>query len=208
MTNTEFLSAAVIAAREAVAQGAPIHPQGAAAHAANESTYGRSGLATQAHNLFGLKATGMHTPFWTGDYVEMPTWEVNEHGARYDTVARFRRYPSWAMSFMDYGDVIRRVYPNAAPHTDAGFLAGLFLTGPRKWATDPVAFDKAARIIGFNHAVLYPQGEGQWGEARTVVLHGLRLAERWVALTKDPAVIRGRFVWRVRDDKLDLRRAG
>jgi lysozyme family protein len=49
-------------------------------------------------------------------------------------------------------------------------------------------------------------GDGMWGEADTLVLHNLRLAERWVALTQGPAVLRGRYVWRVRGQKIDVRR--
>ena len=206
MTNAGFLNEAAIAAEKAMKAGAPIRPFAAAAHAANESAYGRSGLATQAHNMFGTKATGRHTPYWAGDYVEMPTWEVIDH-KRVDIVAKFRAYPSWAESFGDYGDVITRVYPNAAKAgTDAGFLAGLFLTGPLRWATDPLAFDKIARILGTNEAA-FPQ-DGIWGEADRLVLTNLKIAERWVALTQSPAVLRGRFVWRVRGGRIDVRRDG
>jgi flagellum-specific peptidoglycan hydrolase FlgJ len=206
LTNTEFLREAAIAAEAARNAGAPIRPFAAAAHAANESAYGRSRLATQAHNMFGTKATGRHTPFWTGDYVEMPTWEVID-GKRVDIVAKFRAYPSWTESFGDYGDVVARVYPNAASAvTDAGFLAGLFLTGPLRWATDPLAFDKIARILGLNEGA-FPH-DGLWGEGDRLVLTNLRIAERWVALTQSPAVLRGKFVWRVRGGRIDVRRDG
>jgi flagellum-specific peptidoglycan hydrolase FlgJ len=206
VTHAGFLSLAVAAARDAIKRGAPIHPQATAAHAAVESGFGNSGLATRAHNLFGIKAMGRHTDYWAGDFISMPTWEV-VNGQRVETVANFRVYPTWTESFLDYGDVIRRVYPNADPNTDTGFLAGLFLTGPAKWATDPLAFNKACSVIGLNHRILYPQPltDDLVGEARVLVLHGFRLAERWVALTKNPAPLQGPFLYRIRGDKIDVR---
>jgi flagellum-specific peptidoglycan hydrolase FlgJ len=209
MTTAEFLKSIAQAAARVAADGAPINPQGAAAHAANESANGKSRLARDAHNLWGVKATGKHTPYWQGDAVTMPTWEVID-GKNVTVDAPFRAYRTIDDCLGDYGDIIQRVYPGAVAgkaHA-AGFLAGLFLTGPRKWATDPAAFDKCARILGLNHDVLYPEDEGAWGQADTLVLHGLRLAERWAALTRDPAVLRGRYVWRARGHKLDVRRAG
>ena len=41
----------------------------------------------------------------------------------------------------------------------------------------------------------------------TVVLHGLRLADRWVALATGPVVLRGRFIVTSRPGKVDVRRA-
>ena len=207
MTPADFLGKAVEHARAASGAGAPIHPPAAAAHAANETGYGRSGLTQQANNLFGIKATGQHTPFWAGEYVEMPTWEVID-GQNVTVQARFRKYASWADSFGDYGDVIRRVYPTAATaRSGAGFLSGLFLAGPRKWATDPAAFDKCARILGTYEDTLEPREDyGTTGRASTLVLHNLSEADRWAALSKDP-VLRGSFVWRAREGKLDVRRA-
>jgi flagellum-specific peptidoglycan hydrolase FlgJ len=208
VTNAYFLKSITADAMRLAADGVPIHPQATAAHAANESAYGRSGLATKANNLWGVKGTGAHTPFWQGDVVVMPTWEVVA-GQNVTVDAPFRKYRSVGDAIGDYGALIARLYPNAVEGKDAPlpFLAGLFLTGPRRWATDPAAFDKCARILASNHDALYPPEEGVWGEARTVVLHGLRLAERWQALTRGPAVLRGRYVWRARGDKLDLRKA-
>ena len=41
--------------------------------------------------------------------------------------------------------------------------------------------------------------------AHTVVLHNFPLAIRWAVLTSAPAELRGGFVWRTRDGKLDVR---
>jgi hypothetical protein len=156
-----------------------------------------------------VKGTGVHTAFWQGDVVVMPTWEV-VNGQNVTVDAPFRKYRTVGDAIGDYGALINRLYPNAVAGKNNAlpFLAGLFLTGPRKWATDPAAFDKCARILAQHHDTLFPPEDGVWGEASTVVLHGLRLAERWQALTRGPAVLRGRYVWRSRDGKLDVRRAG
>ena len=199
MTNAEFLRAAVLAAEDAVRAGAPIQPHAAAAHAANESGYGKSGLAVNARNLFGVKATGQHTPYWSGDSVTMPTWEVVD-GKRVDIRAAFRQYASWADSFSDYGDIIARVYPHARADDPNGFLAGLFLTGPRKWATDPHAFDKCARILGIHNRVINPPDEGTTGTIDTLVLH------EFFDSVKEPIILRSEFATRQRQGKLDVRR--
>ena len=144
MTQTQF-----IAQMRALAAEVPgVNPEAAAAHAANESAFGRSGLALQANNLWGVKATGQHTPYWQGDFVEMLTWEVRD-GKNVQELARFRRYPSWREAIGDYADIAARVYPWAVQHADhpLGWLTGLFLIGPAKWATDPRAFQKCVAIL-------------------------------------------------------------
>ena len=200
MTTESFLRAVSSAARDVPG----LHPTATAAHAAVESAYGRSGLARDANNLHGVKAMGTHTPYWTGDRITLPTWEV-VGGARVEAVAHFRAYPSWAAALGDYADIIRRVYPGAHATSATAFLAGIFLVGPRRWATDPAAYDKAARVLGAYAHVLDPKEEGAWGVADTFVLTDLRLAERWVALTRGPAVLRGRYAWRVRGGRVDVR---
>ena len=205
-----FLRAALAGAAQAAREGAPIHPQAAAAHAANESRYGESQLATKAKNLFGVKATGKQTAWWDGSTVTMPTWEV-ENGKNVTIDAAFRAYPDWPSAFSDYGDIIERVYPNAVAGKDRDltFLAGLFLTGPYKWATDPSAFSKAAAIIAQYADVLYdrPPVDDAAHAADTLVLDDLTLADRWRILFKTPAALSGAFVWRARGSKLDARRA-
>lgn len=207
MSVDPFLRAALEGAQDAAEAGAPIRPAAAAAHAANESAYGASRLTVDAKNLFGLKATGQHTPFWSGAFVEMPTWEV-VGGQNVTVMAKFRKYATWAESFADYGDVIRRVYPRSAAATsDVAFLAGLFLGPGPRWATDPKAFEKVCTILGRNDTILNPtELDGLYGEAHTLVLHNLKPADRWVALTRNPVVLRGTFPYRVRGTKLDVRR--
>jgi len=207
VTNADFLELAMEHAERARAAGAPIRPAAAVAHSANEAAWGTSRLTVDANNLFGLKATGQHTPFWSGDSVEMPTWEVID-GKNVTVKARFRAYPSWAASFGDYGDVIRRVYPRAAEATsDVAFLARIFNGPGPRWATDPAAFSKACRILADASDTLTPDPASMLeGEARTLVLHNLTPADRWVALTRGPVVLRGSFPYRVRGTKIDIRR--
>lgn len=213
MTREEFLLTMVSAAMDARAMDAPINAHGAAVHAANESAFGRSALALRAKNLFGTKATGATTRFWSGERVMMPTWEVI-NGQRVDVTEPFRVYTSWAESFGDYGDIINRVYPAAASarERDVAFLYGLFLAGPRRWATDPLAFDKACRLLALHHEVLYPSVL-RVAEPEVVVLHGvtprlaLRVAE--AALARSVAVLRGRAIVSVTDArKVDVRWEG
>lgn len=206
MTNDEFLSAALEQAQEAREAGAPIRPAAAAAHAANESAWGASRLTIDAHNLFGIKATGQHTPHWNGSYVTMQTWEVLG-GQNVMIDAKFRRYESWADSFADYGDLVRRVYPKAAKATsDVAFLGGLFLGPGLRYATDPAAFSKVCTILAQHSRILTPEADSGSGYVDALVLHNLRLAERWAALTRGPAVLRGRYKWTLRPGKLDVRK--
>lgn len=206
MTNDEFLAAALEQAKDAREAGAPIQPAAAAAHAANESAWGASRLTVDARNLFGLKATGQHTPWWGGSFVTMRTWEVLG-GQNVMIDAKFRRYESWADSFADYGDVIRRVYPRAAAATsDVAFLGGLFLGPGPRWATDPDAFSKACRILAENSVTLTPEADATSGYVDALVLTNLPLAQRWLALTRGPAILRGRYKWTLRPGKLDVRK--
>jgi lysozyme family protein len=52
----------------------------------------------------------------------------------------------------------------------------------------------------------YKAQHGQLGNSQTLVLHNLKLAERWAAISREPVVLRGEFVWRSRAGKLDLRK--
>ena len=209
MDPGSFLEVTLASAREARADGAPIHPQAAAAHAANESGFGTSQLSRAPHrNLFGVKAMGSANAYWSGSVVTLPTWEI-VGGKRVDTTAAFRTYATYRDAFADYGDLIRRLYPSAADGRDRDltFLAGLFLTGPRKWATDPAAFDKAARILAQHANVLYADPDSDGRAAETLVLADLTWEDRLRVLTGGSEVaLRGAFSWRTRGGRLDARR--
>ena len=206
MSNDDFLRMALEEAQIARDAGAPIRPAAAAAHSANESAWGASRLAIDAKNLFGIKARGKQTPWWNGSYVTMQTWEVLG-GQNVMIDAQFRRYESWSDSFADYGDLVRRVYPRAAAATsDVAFLGGLFLGPGLRYATDPLAFTKACRILADNGFVLTPEPDETSGHVDALVLTNLPLAQRWLALTRGPAILRGRYKWTLRPGKLDVRK--
>lgn len=148
LTQREFVDTIrALATRHVV-----LNPEGAAAHAAVESRYGQSQLAAEFGNLFGLKRGSS----WTGETITLPTWEA-VGGKTIQTTAEFRAYPSWVESIADYASVIERLYPHAARYASSplGFLAGLFTTGPLRWATDPGALSKAAAIL-HTHDLIAP----------------------------------------------------
>lgn len=66
-----------------------------------ESGWGQSDLATQAHNLFGMKGD------YNGAYINYPTREWSQEQGYYVIYANFRQYPSYYESFADNGDKLR-----------------------------------------------------------------------------------------------------
>jgi lysozyme len=74
-------------------------PSVTVAQAIIESGWGRSGLSTQAHNLFGIKGS------YNGNYITMRTREV--YGGRSVYVnANFRAYPNNSASVEDHGNFL------------------------------------------------------------------------------------------------------
>jgi len=71
------------------------------AQAILESAWGTSTLATQGHNLFGIKGD------YNGAYVSMPTSEWSASAGWYTIYANFRQYPSYYESFLDNGNKLR-----------------------------------------------------------------------------------------------------
>ncbi|WP_282156163.1 glucosaminidase domain-containing protein [Cytobacillus gottheilii] len=63
-----------------------------------ESAWGKSKLAKEGKNLFGIKGS------YNGQSVEMPTWEVVK-GQKVEILAAFRKYPSWYESFQDLANL-------------------------------------------------------------------------------------------------------
>lgn len=146
MTREAFLKAALAAATQARATGAPINPVIAAAQAALESNWGQSQLAREANNLGGVKAGSQ----WGGPVIELPTREWREaDGTWYTTVARWRKYADWAEAFEDYGNLIERVYPHAAAvaGNPREFLEQLTARDYPKYATDPSYTQKVWAVV-------------------------------------------------------------
>lgn len=72
------------------------------AQAILESGWGKSGLAKNGNNLFGIKAFSS----WTGPYVEMATKEYDSSGAAYFIIAKFRAYNCWDDSVEDHSKIL------------------------------------------------------------------------------------------------------
>jgi lysozyme family protein len=81
----------------------------------------------------------------------------------------------------------------------------VFYTGLSTWATFGRGW--ARRVAHVLKAIdAYTTEHGRVEVVPTVVLDGLRVADRWVALTTNPVKLRGRFVVRWRPGKVDIRR--
>lgn len=95
-----FLAEAVPMAQQAAAKY-NVYTSVMLAQAILESAWGTSTLATQGHNLFGIKGD------YNGAYVSMPTSEWSASQGWYTIYANFRQYPSYYESFLDNGNKLR-----------------------------------------------------------------------------------------------------
>lgn len=142
-----FVQRMLEACRVARLKGAVFNEPVCLAQAALESNWGRSGLATRALNLFGIKAGRS----WAGPVLELPTKEWSKERGTYDTVARWRVYPSWNECIVDYATVLNGMpwYQDAvvAASDPEAFLQGLLPNGKEPgWATDPGYAEKVRRM--------------------------------------------------------------
>jgi flagellum-specific peptidoglycan hydrolase FlgJ len=100
------------------------------AQAIEESSWGRSGLAAQYHNLFGIKGTG------PAGSVNLPTSEFQ--GGQWVTIdAPFRVYHNDAESIADHAELLatsgyytRAMADRAVPDAFANDLTGVYATDP------------------------------------------------------------------------------
>jgi flagellum-specific peptidoglycan hydrolase FlgJ len=148
----EFLAKATAAA---IASGHAF-PEMAACEAALESGYGRSGLATEDNNLFGMKQHA-HPIYGT---VMLPTREfIGKEKDTKDGVcdgwiavnASWVRYPDWSSCFADRMATLKRLAPaKGFEHYAAALAATDAETYVRevsaKWSTDPKRADKIIAI--------------------------------------------------------------
>jgi len=122
-----------------------VDPRALAAQAALETGWGQRRIRREdggdAHNLFGIKATG-----WDGARTRAATHEYVD-GVRRDEAADFRAYASPAESFADYVRLLKHSprYRQAlqAGQDVHGFARGLQQAG---YATDPTYATKIAAI--------------------------------------------------------------
>lgn len=124
-----------------------VRPEVLVAQAALETGWGRSVMqqadGSSSHNLFGIKAS--HG--WDGAQVSVPTLEYSD-GVAVRTRASFRAYGSFADSFNDYVDFLKRNprYRDALAQADdpAAFANALQRAG---YATDPAYAQKITGIV-------------------------------------------------------------
>lgn len=135
-----FVNVASDGAREA---GHP-WPEFAACEAALESDYGQSSLARNDNNLFGCK---QHShPIYGAVY--LPTREFLS-GSWTTVEGEFVRYPSYAASFKDRIDTLKRLAP-LYPHYRAALNAKngeeFVKEVSKTWSTDPLRAEKVLAI--------------------------------------------------------------
>ena len=123
----------------------PLLPSVKMAQAAIETGWGNSTIGS-ANNLFGIKATGAHTPYWKGDMVNMPTLE-NWGNGNVRIRADFRAYKTLRDSIKDHSHLLMtlpRYEPVRAAKTPEEQAHALKAAG---YATDPNYAEKLIRII-------------------------------------------------------------
>ncbi|MGH8880632.1 MAG: glucosaminidase domain-containing protein [Stackebrandtia sp.] len=122
----------------------------ASAQAILESGWGKSGLATEANNFFGIKCADGDPGSTASSCVNYKTWEVV---AGNDTTVRdaFRSYDSASDSFLDHGQFLQENprYAEAFNHSDDPdqFIREVANAG---YATDPDYADKIIDIMQKN----------------------------------------------------------
>jgi len=128
-------------------KGAIFNEAVATAMGALESNWGTSQLSQKANNLFGIKAGSS----WTGETIELPTWEWYPSKGWVRTTAKWRKYLSWNLCLVDYANLIanRPWFRDALQHLNdpEKFLESLLPTPTEwGWATDPKYKDKVIDI--------------------------------------------------------------
>lgn len=141
MTNSEFIKKIGNAAVKYYDKY-KILPSLTIAQAILESNWGKSGLAVDCHNYFGMK--------WVEgcgcDYKEYSTREQRTNSVYYTTKARFRKYPNLEQGIRGYYDFLQYPrYKNLKGVTDYKDACKLIrLDG---WATDLNYTNKLIKLI-------------------------------------------------------------
>ncbi|NEY99230.1 glycoside hydrolase family 73 protein [Bacillus shackletonii] len=126
------------------------------AQAILESNWGKSGLAVNGKNLFGIKGA------YNGQSVTMLTTEYKD-GKPYKVNAAFRKYPSWYESLCDLANLYkngvswdRNKYKNIIGETD--YKKAAKYVQADKYATDPKYAEKLISTIESNNLTQYDCG--------------------------------------------------
>jgi lysozyme len=121
------------------------------AQAIDESDWGQSSLASQNHNLFGIKGTG---PAGT---VSLPTHEVYD-GETVSITAQFRVYDNLDQSIDDHGKLLADsgAYTTAmasrnSPNSFANALTGVYATDP-SYGTDLISLMRQYNLYRYDAA--------------------------------------------------------
>jgi Mannosyl-glycoprotein endo-beta-N-acetylglucosaminidase len=155
LTPAEFIAAAVPGAQRGWREfGVP--PSVTIAQAILESGWGRSGLAVNDRNYFGIKCfDGKYGTIATGCHVYR-TDECTKAGDCFSTTASFRSYASQTDSFRDHGNFLRvnsRYKPAFAYTRNANkFIWNVWKAG---YATDPKYYTKITGIMAANELYQY-----------------------------------------------------
>jgi flagellum-specific peptidoglycan hydrolase FlgJ len=139
-----FLDATAQPARDAAAlTGVPASVT--VAQAILESDWGRSGLALNANNYFGMKVMGT---LGNNGVVYMPTSEYDSEGQLYETVSAFRAYKSLTDSLADHDRLLQTGSRYATAMKSANdptqFAALLAQAG---YSTDPAYASKLVALM-------------------------------------------------------------
>ena len=121
------------------------------AQAIEESAWGRSGLAAQYHNLFGIKGTG------PAGSVSLPTSEFQ--GGRWVSIdAQFRVYHNDAESIADHAELLatsgyytRAMADRGVPDAFANDLTGVYATDP-EYGANLIALMRLYNLYQFDAA--------------------------------------------------------
>lgn len=136
------------------------------AQAILESNWGKSRLAAEGKNLFGVKG------IYKGQSVTMKTWEVVK-GKSVQVDAEFRKYPSWYESFED----LAKLYTNGVSWDRNKYKAIIGETGCERaakavqaagYATDPAYAEKLIRIISQNNLTVHDAISSSAGAVRQI----------------------------------------
>lgn len=157
-----------------------ILPSISIAQAILESGWGKSKLAIEAKNLFGIKAS----VDWEGRTHIVSTQEFL--GGKYITVnAAFRAYDSWADSIVDHGAFFVstpwRVANYAAVRAATDYLTAARALQAAGYATDPEYAEKLIEVIERNGLQKYDEGLNKEGGNAKL---GYKLRQIWLPESK------------------------
>jgi flagellum-specific peptidoglycan hydrolase FlgJ len=155
-----FLATASEAARASMKTGVP--PSVTVAQAILESGWGKTGLAREFNNFFGIKANQFQ--FAARDYCEFPTHEVENHMMKV-VLGRFARYATPADSFAAHAALLCRDHykpaMNCLPNVDKFCWAlGPKIPGHPEgcgYSTFPEYHDRLMQLIRLYNLTQYDQ---------------------------------------------------